>query len=474
MGHVAEFRSDPLGLLGRFNREIGDAGRMSFGPTQMFVVNTPELVRELLVEHAPVSRKSRFIRAVLHPLVGQGLFTSEGPLWRRQRKLMAPLFHHTPVAGYARDMTDSALRCIGEWKNGGEIDVAREMTRITMSVASKTLFGVDTFDEADELGEALTTALGWSGRAATSTALALQLVFADGLEAAARRLPGWLGRPLDRAATALDAPILWPGRDTRELKRALALLDARVAKMIADRRAQPAGFADLLSRLLEARDDQGKAMDDRQLRDEILTLFVAGHETTATALSWAFYLLSREPRLRDALEHEAAALGGRTPTVADLPRLAVASRVFMEALRMYPPVPVYERQAMEPITLGGHRVAAGTYVGVFPWALHHRPEIFPEPERFDPDRFAEAPMRARHRYAWIPFGAGARICIGNHFALQEGPLVLACIAAQVRLERLDTAPVLPDPQAATLRPLGAIRMRVTAVAAGAAADGWCT
>jgi cytochrome P450 len=357
-------------------------------------------------------------------------------------------------------MTDSAARCIDRWDDGESIDASEDMTRVAMSVASKTLFGVDTFDEADEIGDALTTALRWSADAATSISLGAQVTLADGLDSLARRLPAGLRAPLESAATSLEHPVKWPGKKSRRLEDAIALLDDRVAEMIAARRASPEGYDDLLARLLAARDEDGSAMDDRQLRDEVLTLFVAGHETTATALSWALYLLARAPEIRAAIEEEADALEGRTPTADDLARLPMTRRVFAEALRLYPPVPVYERQALEDVEVAGLHLPVGSIAAVFPWALHHNPSVWPDPDRFDPDRFTESAERDRHRYAWVPFGAGPRVCIGNHFALQEGPLVLCCIAARARLDLESEDEILPDPAAATLRPRGGVPMRV--------------
>ncbi len=445
----------------RFNRELNDIGRIRFLVTDLLVMNSPELVHALLVEHHASLSKSRFLRTVLDPLVGRGLFTSEGELWQRQRRLMAPIFHRSRIGAFDREMTDAATRCIDRWEEGASIDASEEMTRVAMSVASQTLFSVDTFDEADEIGDALAVALRWSADISTTVSLGAQVTLAEGLDALARRLPAGLRGPLHSAANSLEHPVRWPGEKSRRLEEAIALLDDRVAEMIAARRASPEGYDDLLSRLLAARDEDGGMMDDRQLRDEVLTLFVAGHETTATALAWALYLLARHPEIREALETEADALEGRVPTADDLGRLPLSRRIFAETLRLYPPVPVYERQALEDVEVAGIELPVGSYVAVFPWALHHNPTVWDDPERFDPDRFTEERERARHRYAWIPFGAGPRVCIGNHFALQEGPLVLSCIAARARLALVSDAEIRPDPAAATLRPRGGVPMRVT-------------
>jgi len=461
LGHVREMRTDPIALLNRLNRECGDIGAVRFLNTWLVVANTPEMVGEVLVDKARSFRKSRFLRAALHPLIGDGLFNSDGDLWRRQRKLMAPIFQPARVAEFAPCMSQYATDGAEQWRDGETVDVARETTRVTMAVAGKTLFDADTLDESDELGDALTVALHWVMDAASSTSLGLQLISAGLLENLILRAPPPAKGPLARVVANLEVPVMWPGAGTRRLKAAIRVLDGRVQRMIDERRADSRPRRDLLTRLLGARDEETKGpMSDRQLRDEIVTLFVAGHETTATALAWAFYLIDRHPDVRAALEREVSAIGTRPLTASDVPRLPLAQKVFKESLRMYPPVRVLERQAVEPVEIGGHQIPRGAFVAVWPWALHHRPELWPDPERFDPERFTPQAEDARPRYAYVPFGAGARVCIGNHFALLEGPIVIAAWVARARLESADDREVLSDPAAATMRPLGGVTMRV--------------
>jgi cytochrome P450 len=456
-GHARESRTDLLGLLRRFNRERGEIGRLTFFGLSAVIVNSPALVEEFLVDKARLFRKSPALRLALHPLIGRGLFTSDFDLWKQQRKKMAPLFQPAILGRYADDMSAAAVRCAATWRDGAALDLGREMTRITMSIAGKTLFDAETFDEADTLGGALTVALEWSAAAAQSVGVMLQSELQRALERRPRRddHAGWLARPL-----------LWPTSRNRRLRAALRVLDERVARMIDERRARGAERADLLARLLSA---GGAEMSDRQLRDEILTLFVAGHETTATALTWAFYLLARHPDVQARLEREVAGLDGRTPGLADLPRLPLALRVFKESLRLYPPVPLFERCALEDVELGGHRIRRGGYVSVLPFALHHRPEVWPDPERFDPERFTPEAEAARSRYAFVPFGAGPRVCIGNSFALMEGPLVLATLVQRARFTLTDERELRVDPAAATLRPLGGLPARVSLRARAAVA-----
>lgn len=457
-------RDDRLGGLLAFNRDHGDIGRFGFLFGDVVLVNTPELIHEVLVTKARSFEKSPIMRAALYPLAADGLFTSEGELWRRQRKLMAPLFHPNVMQGFGRDMIACAERAVADWRDGGTVDVLHEMTRITMAVAGRTLFDVDTFNESDELGDALTTALHWAGEQSASPLLIAQARAAIGVRLVAEKLPEALAAPLRKLYRRLTVPILVPGERTRTLKDAVALLDRRVERMIAERRAGASDGRDrrdLLSLLLSARDDEtGEAMPDRQVRDEVLTLFVAGHETTATSLSWAFVLLGQHPAIYAALRAEVEALG-HAPTVEDLPRLPLALRIFKESLRLYAPVYLFGRVAIADVDVGPYRMPTGTVVLISPYALHHRPELWPDPERFDPDRFLPEAEAGRHKSAYLPFSAGPRTCIGNHFALMEGPLVLATILWRYDLRPASDRPTETDPQA-TLRPKGKVPFVVTA------------
>ncbi len=263
---------------------------------------------------------------------------------------------------------------------------------------------------------------------------------------------------------AASEPIRWPGEATRTLEAALAVIERRVERMIADLRAAGAGDRrhDLLSLLLAAHDEEGGRMSDKQVRDEIVTLFVAGHETTATALAWVLYLLARHPEAYARVRAEAARLRGRRATAADLPELGYCLRVFKETMLLYPPVYIFGRQSIADVRVGPYELPRGTVVLISPYTLHRRPDLWPDPERFDPSRFEHAAEEARHRQAYIPFSAGPRTCIGNHFALMEGPIVLATLLSRLDLALATSAPVLPA-GGATLRPAGGVPMRVKAV-----------
>ncbi|MBK8943258.1 MAG: cytochrome P450 [Polyangiaceae bacterium] len=450
-------RNDRVPSLVSFTDRFGDIARFSFVFGDIVIVASPELVHDVLVTHAGSFQKSPILRSALFPLAGEGLFTSEGELWKRQRRLMAPLFRQQGIAAFGADMTGCAERAVGTWRDGGVVDMARETTRITMAVAGKTLFDTDTFDDADELGEALTTALEWAGVESASASLIAQARASIGLELLADRLPDALAGAARRAANGLIKPIMWPTRRNRELKQAIALLDERVERMISERRSSATGRRDLLSLLLSAQDDDGQKMNDRQVRDEVLTLFVAGHETTASSLAWALMLLAEHPATYADVRAEVDALG-RVPTAEDLPRLELCSRVFKESLRIYSPVFMFGRVAVEAVSIGPYEAPKGTVVLVSPLALHRRRETWPDPERFDPGRFTPEQEAKRHKSAFIPFSAGPRTCIGNHFALMEGPLVLATLLYHADVELAPGARVEPEAYA-TLRPKG-LMMRV--------------
>jgi cytochrome P450 len=458
-GHVTEFEADRFGFLARVAREARDVTRLSFPTRDLLIVNSPEAIHEVLVSKAKSFEKSPIIRLVLYPLAGEGLFTAGGALWRRQRRLMAPVFHHAKIDALAPAMVECAERAAHRWNDGDELNVANETTRIAMAVAGRTLFGIDTFDEADEIGHSLTVALDWADQASMALPVVLQMELRLGL-LGAPHVPARLRPALKRVVDRLEMPIPWPTPRNRELQRAIALLDARVQRMIDARRNATDPSEDLLTHLLRARDeDDGGVMDDKQVRDEILTLFVAGHETTANGLAWSIYLLARHPEAYARARAAVDALGGRAPTLADLDQLEFLTRVFKEALRMYPPVYLFARISTAETTIAGYAVPERTIVMVSPWTIHHRPDVWPDPMRFDPDRFLPEAEAARPRDAWIPFSDGPRVCIGMHFAMIEAPLVLATMLQHADFELTTNREIVGD-RSATLRPTGGIPVRI--------------
>ncbi|MDI1451934.1 cytochrome P450 [Polyangium sp. 6x1] len=459
LGHAHHFKLDRLPFFQRV-AATGDvvAARM-FHRTFHFV-NGPGVAHEMLVEKARSFEKAPGIRILLHDLAGQGLFTSEGDLWRRQRRLLSPLFHPTQLQTYVSAMNGEALRARERLEDGERTDLAAVTTRIAMGVVGRALFDARTFDEADELGEALTIALGWVNDRLGTPYMTLQISAVEATEVLEGKLPPWLEGVRARARAALDAPIFMPGRNDPTVKRALTVLDKRIQAMIDDRRASRADRKDLLTRLLYARDADlgGDGMSDKQVRDEANTLFIAGHETTATALAWSFYLLARDPAARAKVQAEADAFGPDGPTSYDPEKLAYTTRVFKEALRLYPPVIVLPRRALEPVELGGHRFPEKSIFFVNVYGMHHRKDCFADPERFDPDRFSPENESKRPKSAWIPFGVGPRVCIGNHFALMEGPVVLATLMRGLSFE-VEPKDIEPE-TFATLRPKGGVWARV--------------
>ena len=428
LGNMLEFRYGRLPFLQRVARSSGDIGAFHVGPYPIYLVNSPDLADDLLVKQAESFEKTPTLRVFGRPVLGNGLLTSENNFHRRQRKLVAPALAHRRIAAYADTMALYGERIAQDWSDGAQIDVAHEMMRLTLHIVGKTLFDADVLGEADELGSALTTAIGFMN---------------------------------DEMGSIVHLPTTWPLPRNKRFHAAVARLDATIYRIIADRRTDGTDHGDLLSMLLASRDeDDGAAMDDQQVRDEAMTLFLAGHETTANALAWAWYLLSQHPAVAVRLREEAdRVLAGRTPTYDDLAQLPYALQVFKEAMRLYPPAYMIGRQASRPVELGGYHFAPHAILMVSAYVMHRTPQYFADPERFDPERFTPEAERALPRHAYMPFGGGPRVCIGNHFALMEGQILLATLAQRVSFDLLLGQRIEMDPQV-TLRPKNGIQMAV--------------
>lgn len=418
---------------------------------------TPEAAHDVLVTHARSFEKSPGFRVLLHYLAGQGLFTSEGTLWRTQRKMMSPLFHPAPIQVFAGLMREVAQRVADSFQEGQRIDVAHETTRIAMSIVGRALFDIETFDDADALGGALTTALGWVNRHLASPALVAHVLALDATAALAKRSTGRLRGLLERAHAEVEAPFLLPGVRDPVLLDAVQLMNDRIQRMIDERRAQGFQRRDLLTLLLTARDPDGVAerMSDKQVRDEAVTLFVAGHETTATALAWSFYFLARNPEALAKARAEADALGDGPLTAWEPERFAYCTRVFREAMRLYPPLMMLPRRTLESVEVGGVQLPPRSLVFVSILTQHYRADSYPDPERFDPDRWLPEQEATRHRSSYLPFSAGPRFCLGMHFAMLEGPIVLATLLRRWRFD-IDPARTIEPDDFATLRPRGGV------------------
>jgi cytochrome P450 len=417
---IVDFRGDPLGFLAKLARDYGDLATFRVGPQRFLFVNDPGYIKEILVTRQANFVKSRALQRA-RCFLGDGLLTAEGAAHRRQRRLAQPAFHRERVAGYGAAMVEAAVTARERWHAGDHIDASREMMRLTLEIVARTLFGAEVASEADDIERALTTVMNGFNR--------LLLPFSEYFDALP--LPG-----------------------NRRRQAAAARLDATVYRMIAERRASGEERDDLLSLLLRARDDEGDGtgMSDKQLRDEALTIFLAGHETTANALTWTWYLLSQNPEAARRMYDEIrTALGGRLATVADLPKLPYTEAVLAEGLRLYPPAWAVGRQALEAFTLGDYEIPAGTMILMSQWVMHRDSRFYPDPERFDPDRWTPERRAERPKFAYFPFGGGARVCIGEQFALMEGVLLLATIAGRGRLELTPGARPVPQPLM-TLRP----------------------
>lgn len=404
----------------------GDITSVSLGLRRLFFLNHPDLVQELLVTQAGSFEKGIVLQRSKR-LLGEGLLTSEGALHLRQRRLVQPAFHRQQIARYGAIMAAQAARLCESWEDGACLDIAEEMRRLTLAIVGRTLFGADVEGCAADVGDALNAFMDLSN--------SLLLPFAPLLE-------------------KLPLPL------TRRIEGARARLDAIIDRFIADR-LQTGDQGDLLSMLLLSRhEDDGGPMTDAHVRDEAMTLFLAGHETTANALAWTWFLLAEHPDVAERLEAEVDSLpGNRLPGAEDLPRLDTTRRVLAEAMRLYPPAWAIGRRALRDVELGGYHVPSGSIVAVSQYVMHRDPRFFPNPLVFDPERWTPEAQASRPRFAYFPFGAGNRICIGESFAWMEGILILAVIARRWRMHRIPNHPVEPLPRI-TLRPKHGVKVRL--------------
>lgn len=462
-GHAAEFRRSPTGIFLRAQRELGPISKIELFKLPAVVVCGPDLVHELLVENAKHLFKSMALKIMFYPMAGRGLFTNDGDPWRRQRKLMAPLFHPQAIRSYAVMMNDVITRCLDTWKDGDVIDAGREMTRITMGVAAKTLFDADTLNESDDISEAIHAMFNYITDQSGSLSVIVRAITAGTLVDQSN-LPPTIARWRDKAVDLLHEPIPLPTSERLRLFKAIRLLDDRIQRMTDERRRTTVERDDLLSRLLAARDeDDGSFMTDRQVRDEAMTLFIAGHETTATSTTWALYFLSRHPEVYRRWKQDVADLGQEKPSPDNTNKLVWTRGVFREALRFYPPAFAVDRVAMEPFQLGEYAFERLASFIVPIHTIHRNESLWPDPERFDPGRFTPELEAKRPRAAYLPFGIGQRVCIGAMFAELEALLLLAQIAQRFEFEPIDKDHIGPDMRTA-LRPEKPILLRVRKIA----------
>jgi cytochrome P450 len=424
---IGERRRDPLGTFVRLRDAHGPVVSFRMGPLDMYLVTEPDLVQEVFTTHSARVRKGRILQGA-RVILGDGLLTAEGEHHRRQRRLIQPAFHRERLDGYARIMSRRAAEAADGWADGQVIDVFSEMSALTMGVVGESLFGTGLGEEFDRVEEALVDVF---------RAFDLLVLPFAGLR------------------------MRMPTRTVRRFAAAKADLDRIVDGIIAERRAEGRDRGDLLSMLLDAQDaDDGAAMTDEEVRHEVMTLFAAGLETTANALTFTWYLLARHPEVDERLREEARELATGLPGLDDLARLPFAQMVLQESMRLYPPAWMIARRCVEDLPLGDYTIPAGGLVMMPPYLLHRDPRFWPDPERFDPGRWAEDGGAPPHRYSYLPFGAGTRKCIGATFASVEGALLLAVIARRARLEAVSDRSLELLPQI-TLRPRGAVPMRVS-------------
>ena len=438
-GNLAEFGADRLGFLLHVARTYGDFVPLRLMRGTAILLNRPEYIEEVLVTQKRHFIKARGTRS-LSSLLGNGLLVSEGSFWRRQRRLVQPAFHRDRISTYGQMMVASCERMLSDWRQGAALDLHHEMMGVTLAIVAKALFGADVSGAAGDVGRSLEVTLAHFN---------------------------W------RASTGFLVPLWLPLRANREFDRAKANLDKIVYDLIARRRSSSEDPGDLLSMLLAARDEAGtgipavsaaeqSGMTDRQVRDEVMTLLLAGHETTANALTWTFLLLSQNPDVDARLADElATVLGGRNPALTDLPRLPYTENVVKEALRLYPPAWIMGYEAIDDVTIGGYPVRKGTTMFMSQWVTHRDARWFPEPDAFRPERWAEPGMKQLPTYAYYPFGGGERLCIGKSFALMEASLLLATIASRYRLVLAPDQQIAMEPSV-TLRPKHGLKMEVLA------------
>jgi cytochrome P450 len=427
LGNVPELTADPLGFVVRAQRDCGDVVRLRFPLVRAYLVAHPDDIKHVVQDNHDNYTKNNIDYRLLKGGLGEGLLTSDGPHWINQRRLLQPAFHRERIAQYSAVVAQAAQQLVQDWEarahSGEAFDVASEMTQLTLAIVSRALFSVEIARYAKVIGESLTT----------------------------------MNEAMGTAGLSALFPFL-PTRTNRRIRAAKRALDAVIWEIIATRRRAAIQPDDMLSILLSACNGPGLRLNDTQVRDEVATFLLAGHETTANALAWTWYLLSKNPQVRDKLHAELeAVLGVRALTAEDLPRLKYAAMIIDESMRLYPPAWAFSRSNLEDDELGGYRIRRGSLVYISQYLTHRHPAFWEDPERFDPERFTPERIAMRPKYTYFPFGGGPRACIGNQFALTEAAIVLCTLAQRYRLELVAGHPVEMQPLV-TLRPRYGIRV----------------
>lgn len=427
-GSLREFSRDILGFYAHCARDFGDVAGFRLGQRRLALLSHPDHVERVLVHDNKNFAKLTYVLKLIVPLLGNGLLTSDGDFWLRQRRLIQPVFNRQRLAGYAGVIVEYAQRLAQTWRDGEVRDLYIDMTQLALEIIAKVLFDADVAGDAPEVGAALTVVM-------------------DNF--------------LNRWGSVLPLPPWFPTPGNLRYYRTIRRLDEIIYRFIAERRTSKQRRDDLLSVLLEARDeDDGTQMTDRQLRDEAMTLFLAGHETTANAMSFTWYLLARNPDAEAQLHAELAReLGGRAPTAEDVPRLKYAECVILESMRLLPPAYAFGRIVREDCEFGGYHIVRGTTVLMSQWVLQRDPRFWPDAEKFQPERWLRPEIKSMPKFAYFPFGGGPRLCIGNTFAMMEAVLLLATVAQRARFELAPGFELKLRP-AVTLKPANGIRVIV--------------
>lgn len=427
-GNIAAFRTDRLNFMRRTSQEFGGVVALRIATRRIWLVTDPEVIETVLVTRSRQFQKHFVLRS--NPVVlGNGLLTSDGEFWLRQRRLAQPAFQRPQIVKYVPTFVDHTQRMLDRWRPGDTCDIVTEMMALTLGIASRTLFGADGDEYAERVRAALRVTQG-------------EFVI--------------------RLARPIPVPNWLPTAGNRRIKQAVRDLDSIIYDFIRQRRQSGEQRDDLLSRLLHARDEGNQAgMTDKQLRDECLTIFLAGQETTALALSWTWLLLGQHPEVAARVQEEVdRVLGDRVPTAEDIPRLAEVERVLLESMRLYPPAYLVGREPLVDVELAGYRCPRGTTI-LMPQAVVHRdPRFFSDPDTFQPDRWRGDFEKQLPKCAYFPFGGGPRTCIGNTFAMVEMTLVLAMIAQRFQFQILPDQVITPSPQV-TLRPMPGVMATIT-------------
>ncbi len=426
-GNGREYRENPLDFLQQISQTYGDIVQLRLGPFEGYLINHPDLIKQVLVDEPEKVHKPSLGKRMMKPFLGNGILMSDGDFYQKQRQLVLPAFHYNRIETYGQIMVKHTLEVIRGWADGAVVDVEAEMMKITLRVVAETLFGTDISRDEGRVGAAMETIQEEFGKRMGGLPIDL----------------GWLPTPGNLAR-----------------RKAIAELDRIVREMIHERRACGEDRGDLLSMLLLARDESGEGMPDRQVRDEVMTIFIAGHETTAVALSWLWYLLARHPEIQRKLVDEVdRVVGNHHPKIADLKQMPHTEMAVKEALRLYPPVWFYARDPITEMNIGGYCIPRTARLYLAPYAIQRDPRYFNAPNQFIPERWGDRNAAGIPKYAYFPFSSGPRICVGNTFAMLEARLVVATILQHVRMTLIEGQEIVPAPQL-TLRSKNGIKIHI--------------